>query len=37
MQGKQNHKYRAHGRQFVERSQQKLISQETKNLIDSFS
>ena len=32
--GKQNHKCRACGRQFVENPQQKRISQETKDLID---
>ena len=34
--GKQNHKCRACGRQFVEDSQQKIISQETKSLIDKL-
>ena len=34
--GKQNHKCRNCGRQFVEHSQQKRISQETKNLIDKL-
>jgi IS1 family transposase/transposase-like protein len=34
--GKQNHKCRDCGRQFVEHSQQKRISQETKNLIDKL-
>ena len=34
--GKQNHKCRACHRQFVENSQQKLISQETKALINKL-
>ena len=34
--GKQNHKCRDCGRQFVEHSQQKIISQETKTLIDKL-
>ena len=34
--GKQNHKCRDCGRQFVENPQQKLISQETKHLIDKL-
>ena len=34
--GKQNHKCRDCGRQFVANSQQKIISQSTKNLIDKL-
>jgi len=34
--GKQNHKCRTCGRQFVEDPQQKLISQETKDLVDKL-
>jgi insertion element IS1 protein InsB len=34
--GKQNHKCKTCGRQFVEDPQQKLISQETKDLVDKL-
>ena len=34
--GKSNHKCKACGRQFVDNPQQKLISQETKDLIDKL-